>query len=110
LPSVTVNLNGQGYRLQCGENEEDRVRMFAEYLDGHVRKVAAELGQIGDARLFMLAALNICDELFTVKARLGHEDSPETAALIRLLTDASERIERATARIEGRDDETPTAT
>ena len=101
MPDVRVRVNDQTYALTCDDGEQDQVEKLARYFDDHVQKLAQNLGRIGESRLFMLAALNICDELFTAREQLsrGQSAAPLTAdpredqAIADLLNDAAARID-----------------
>ncbi len=99
MAQVEIQLNGREYRVTCDDGQEARLQELAAYFDRHVSDLAKELGQIGDARLMLLSALTVCDELFEAKARIADlEDAtdnldPETAGA------ASRAIEAAVARV-----------
>ena len=64
MAEVEIRVNGRDYRVTCEDGQEDRLNQLAAYYDRQVSDLASELGQIGDARLLLLSALTICDELF----------------------------------------------
>ena len=92
MPDIRVRVNEQTNSLTCGEGEEERVEKLAGYLEGHVQKLVSDLGQLGQTRLMLLAALNICDELFTAREQLIRtgKDDPDMA---KALNEMAERIE-----------------
>ncbi|PCJ68479.1 MAG: cell division protein ZapA [Rhodobiaceae bacterium] len=59
---VNVSINDRSYSVACGDGEEDHLRELARYLDNHVSELAKTVGQVGDARLLLLAGLMISDE------------------------------------------------
>jgi cell division protein ZapA len=63
MPELAVTINGRSYSVSCGEGEEERIRGLAQYVDAKVADFARTLGQIGDAKLLVLASLLVCDEL-----------------------------------------------
>ncbi len=63
MPTVDITINGRTFTVQCGDNEELRVKRLAHYVDARVREQAAQYGQLGDARLLVLTSLLIADEL-----------------------------------------------
>lgn len=63
MATVTVEINGRPYAVGCADGQEDRVRVLARQFDDHVRQVAADVGQVGDLRLFLMTALVLADEL-----------------------------------------------
>jgi cell division protein ZapA len=71
MATVTVEVNGRPYAVGCADGQEDRVRMLARQFDDHVRNVAAEVGHVGDIRLFLMAALLLADELHETRLAAG---------------------------------------
>lgn len=70
MPQVCVTINNRQYRISCKDGQENRLRELAEYFHGRVNRLAGEIGQVGDDRLMLLAALNICDDLFGATDRI----------------------------------------
>lgn len=99
MSQVEIRINGRDYRVTCEDGQEERLQQLAAYFDRHVSGLSAELGQIGDARLMLLAALTVCDELFDAKGRIsdleeaGDTMDPDTVG------SASRAVEAAAARI-----------
>lgn len=73
MATVTVDINGRPYAVGCADGQEDRVRTLSKQFDTYVRQVSADVGQVGDLRLFLMAALLLADELH--EARLGIPDA-----------------------------------
>ena len=63
MGEVVVKVNGRDFALNCADGQEPRIRRLAQYVDGKIGEFAKNLGQIGEARLILLAALVIADEL-----------------------------------------------
>ncbi len=63
MGQVVVTVNGRAFPLNCADGEEPRIRRLAQYVDGKVGEFVKIHGQIGEARLVLLAALVIADEL-----------------------------------------------
>jgi len=63
MGQVSVIVNGRTYGVACDDGQEERIRRLAQYIDGKVADFAKSLGQIGDARLILLAGLVVADEL-----------------------------------------------
>src|SRR6202140_5031121 len=63
MGEVVVKVNGRDFALSCADGQEPRIRRLAQYVDGKIGEFAKNLGQIGEARLILLAALVIADEL-----------------------------------------------
>ena len=63
MGQVVVKINGRDFPLTCADGQEPRIRRLAQYVDGKVGEFARILGQVGEARLILLAAITIADEL-----------------------------------------------
>lgn len=102
MGQVNVSINGRSYLIACDDGEEDHLRELAAYIDGHVSDLAHSVGQVGDARLMLMAGLLVADELAEAVARVQaleaelagvHEGSRLEDTLAGFLDTASERIE-----------------
>jgi cell division protein ZapA len=110
---INVTINGRQYRMACEEGQEARLLRLAESLESRVEALRGKFGEIGDARLTMMAALTVCDELLDANQRIhGLEEELETLRDVRVaaldrtkatqtavanaLNAAADRIERTT--------------
>ena len=73
MATVTVEINGRPYAVGCADGQEDRVRVLAKQFDNNVRQVAADVGHVGDLRLFLMAALVLADELHEARLAVGSD-------------------------------------
>ena len=62
MPLVNVMVNSRAYTIACDEGEEDHLRELAAHVDAKAREVLGSVGQVGDARMLLMAALLIADE------------------------------------------------
>jgi cell division protein ZapA len=67
---VNVTLNGRQYRMACEEGQEARLLKLAENLEARIQSLRGKFGEIGDARLTVMAALTVCDELLDANNRI----------------------------------------
>ena len=63
MSHVNVTINGRQYRMDCEEGQETRLLRLAESLESRVENLRGKFGEIGDARLTVMAALTVADEL-----------------------------------------------
>ncbi|MEQ8604620.1 MAG: cell division protein ZapA [Marivibrio sp.] len=63
MGQITVTVNDRDYTVACEAGQEGHVASLAERLDGQVRDLAGAIGQVGHARLLLIAALMTSDEL-----------------------------------------------
>ena len=106
MGEVVVKINGRDFPLACADGQEPRTRRLAQYVDGKIAEFSKNLGQIGEARLLLLAALVIADELSDAGEALQQERNrpplAETApeAVVSGIREIAERIESIAARLE----------
>jgi cell division protein ZapA len=62
MPLVNVMVNSRAYTIACDDGEEDHLRQLAATVDAKTREVLSSVGQVGDTRLLLMAALLIADE------------------------------------------------
>jgi cell division protein ZapA len=113
MSHINVTINGRQYRMACEEGQEVRLLRLAESLESRVEALRGKFGEIGDARLTVMAALTVCDELQdanqrirTLEEELGSLRDVRVAAVDRAkatqaaianaLNAAAERIEKTT--------------
>jgi cell division protein ZapA len=106
MGQVDVTVNGRSYTVGCDDGEEEHIAYLAEFVDKKVAGLVERLGQVGEARLLLMVALMIADDLAGAyddieglqaeieELRRGSGDSD--AALDRL----ARRIEDIAARLE----------
>jgi len=95
MAQVTVHINSRSYSLACEEGEQDHLRELAQYLDGHVNDLKSRFGQIGDARLLVMASLMIADQFSETLAQV--EDLRGQVAGVR---DGNSEIQELTTNLE----------
>lgn len=96
MAQVTISINGQNYTVTCDDGQEARLRELAEYFDAHVSHLAANIANVTDARLMLLAGLTVCDEL---KEAQGLIHDLETKSGLTSEKGANEIIKSVTARV-----------
>lgn len=74
MPLVNIMINGRAYTVSCDEGEEEHLRELASHVDAKVRELLESVGQVGDARLILMAALLITDEYFETAMRLAQKE------------------------------------
>ena len=113
MSHVNVTINGRQYRMACDEGQEAWLLKLAESLEARIDGLRGKFGEIGDARLIVMAALTVCDELVDASQRLriveeeleGLRDFRVTStdhakatqiAVAKALNAAADRIEKTT--------------
>jgi cell division protein ZapA len=75
MARVSVPVNGRSFAISCDDGQEARIRRLAQYVDAKIAEFVADVGQAGEARLLLLAALVIADELSDANDALEQERS-----------------------------------
>jgi cell division protein ZapA len=109
MPLVNVMVNGRAYTIACDEGEEDHLRELAATVDAKAREVVGYVGQVGDTRLLLMAALLMADEHQAGRTAAATPESmppkPENSlpdaqdAAAAALEQAAQRIEDIAARL-----------
>jgi cell division protein ZapA len=110
VPQVNVSINGRQYRMACEDGQEDHLRALAKALEDRIGKLRGQFGEIGDARLMVMAAMTVADDAMEAEKRAkkleqeiaalkdargasAEKAQATQAALIAAFTSAAERIE-----------------
>ncbi|MCK1712206.1 cell division protein ZapA [Bradyrhizobium hipponense] len=113
MSHINVTINGRQYRMACEEGQEVRLLKLAESLETRIQSLRGKFGEIGDARLTVMAALTVCDELVDAGNRIRTMEQELTelrdfrnaaverarmtqTAVVNALNAAAERIEKST--------------
>lgn len=80
MSQVNVTINGRQFRMACEDGEEDHLRQLAKELDERIVALRGQFGEIGDARLTVMAALMVADGLSEANRKVRQLEA-ELAAL-----------------------------
>jgi len=80
MAQVSLQINGYGYILGCADGEEEHLFALAADLDRRIDEIKASTGPGGEARLLLMAALMLSDELHDLREQLQHQDVGATTA------------------------------
>jgi len=72
---VKFEIYNQTYNLST-EQGEDYVKELAAYVDGKMHDAAEAARTVDSVKVAVLAALNIADELLTLRQRMGEIEGP----------------------------------
>lgn len=113
MSSVNITINGKQYRVACEPGQEQRLTQLAQDFDERIGSMRTRFGEVGDARLTVMAAMMLGDELFDAKAKVAKLEADvgsltaagagaadrlnrTEAAVVSALDSVSDRIERMT--------------
>lgn len=110
MSEISLSINGRSYLVACAEGQEEHLQKLGAYIDERMRDLSSKIGTVGDARLLVMTALLISDELFETKGRLEKDDAAigdlaemeeAEASMAGALDAFAERIEAIAARLDG---------
>ena len=70
MAQVTVTINGRDYEIACDDGQENHLIKLSQFVDKRLRELTDVIGQVGDARLLVMASLLLADELSEVYTEL----------------------------------------
>lgn len=91
MAQVNIRINGRTYEVNCENGQEQHVQRLANSLANAVAELVKQVGQVGDARLLVMAGLVMADEMVEQKAELA-------AAKARIETLEKQGLEKDRAR------------
>jgi cell division protein ZapA len=104
MAEVALTINGRQYGVTCDDGQEPHLLALADLIEERVQDLVASVGQVGEARLLMMASLLIADELKAAQragpgSGNGHDPDQERAAAA--IERCAERLEAIAAHLEG---------
>jgi cell division protein ZapA len=80
VAQVTLRINGYSYLVGCEDGQERHLELMGDAVQTRIDSIKT-LGQTGEARLLMLAALLLADELYDKEAALmANRQAPRPAS------------------------------
>ena len=70
MVNVNVNFNGRDYLLACEEGQEEDLQKLTDELGKKFNQLKKDLGNLGEGKLLLITAIQIIDELYTLKTSL----------------------------------------
>ena len=113
MAQVSLSINERSYLISCDDGQEAHLKRLGAFLDEKMRDLSTAVGNVGEARLLVMAALLISDELFETRRQLDEQGEGEGGEVdIAALEEAettmagaldafAQRIEVIAARLEG---------
>lgn len=90
--NVTINVLDKEFLVACAENEQEQLLASAAYLSEQISEIKNSGKIMGGERIAILAALNMADELLSLK----RENSDFSANIERIIA-ISDKVESAIA-------------
>ena len=86
MAEVDITINGRSYRISCKDGEEERIKSLAILINNQVQKLSEKIGQLGEARMILLASLVLLDK--------SDEVEKEAEKIISLTAEKIEKLAR----------------
>ena len=64
MAQVTIRINGFAYMIGCKDGEEEHLLSMASEVDQRIENIKSTAGPSGEARILVMAALLLADDLF----------------------------------------------
>lgn len=71
MAQVSIRINGRSYDVNCEDGQEHHLQRLANSLANAVQDLVKQVGQVGDARLLVMAGLVMADEMMEQKGELA---------------------------------------
>ena len=84
MADVEISINNRSYRISCKDGEEDRIRGLATLLNRQIIELAEKIGQLGEARMILLASLILLDK--------SDETEKESEKILNMATEKIEKL------------------
>ncbi|MEM9740276.1 MAG: cell division protein ZapA [Pseudomonadota bacterium] len=102
MAKADINVYGRAYTVACAPGQEQRLSQLGVELDGRLRKIASAVGDVGEDRLLLVAALSLLDELHAARGSTGASVGEVESRATAIIETAVDRIEAIVERAETR--------
>ena len=91
---MKIEIYDQMYNMS-GEQNEEYLRELAAYVDGKMRSIAESTHMVDSLKVAVLAALNIADEMFTVRQKQQEIEGPLRKRVEKCVTMVERALEQS---------------
>jgi cell division protein ZapA len=89
--ALEVNIMGRNYRVTCADDEREALLAAVAYVDKKMTEIRAASKVAGTERIAVMAALNIANELLSIKLGTGFD----IAELKRRMNSVQSKLDQA---------------
>ena len=79
MAQVTLRINGYAYTLGCKDGEEHHLEAMGAEVNTRIDGVRVAAGPSGEARMLVMAALLMADEIFDLRKKLADAETSTEA-------------------------------
>jgi len=94
--ALEVHIMGRNYRVTCADDEREALRTAVAYVDRKMTEIKGLSKAAGTERIAVMAALNIANELLSIKLGTGFD----MAELKRRINSVQSKLDQALAQQE----------
>ena len=73
MANVSIKFNNKDYILSCDDGQEESLKKLTEFLDKKYNELKEKLGSIGENKLLLITTIQLIDEYFDLKKRVGDQ-------------------------------------
>lgn len=87
MAQVTLRINGYAHTVGCQDGEEDHLQLMASEVERRIEGIKSAIGQSGESRMLVMAALMMADDLFEANQKLaatGNGEAPPAKPDVKL--------------------------
>ena len=71
MANVNIKFNNKDYLLSCEDGQEENLKELANHLDLKYNELKKSLGNIGESRLLLIAAIQMVDDYFDLNKKVN---------------------------------------
>jgi len=86
MPAVEIFLNERRYRIGCGEGQEHRLRMMADYVNERMQTLKEQVGDVPESQLLAITAMSLVDGLLEEQEALHQTQQDKEQELQKEIT------------------------
>ena len=73
MANVNIKFNNKDYLLSCDDGQEESLKKLTKFLDKKYNEIKEKLGNIGENKLLLITTIQLIDEYFDLKQRVGFQ-------------------------------------
>jgi cell division protein ZapA len=73
MANVNIKFNNKDYLLSCDDGQEESLKKLTKFLDKKYNELKEKLGNIGENKLLLITTIQLIDEYFDLKQRVGFQ-------------------------------------
>ena len=71
MANINIKFNNKDYLLSCDDGQEESLKKLTKFLDKKYSELKDKLGNIGENKLLLITTIQLIDEYFDLKERVG---------------------------------------